>query len=369
MARLFDYLAWRGDLDFSASPFNPVDNIILSQLAYLTLDGIVSSPDRNEKISIESAVNIYNEKEKKPGFKLSSFFKEDHELIRTLGASKRFGNCMLLGYVNHIDTEREIQFSAVCIQIDNENAFVAYRGTDVNIVGWKEDFNMCFKEVIPSQTEAVEYLEKMAPLIKGELYVGGHSKGGNLAIYACANCDENISKRIKNIYCNDAPGFNEKFLSSEGFNKIKDKILFYVPQSSIIGMFMDHAAETTVIKSSEEGLMQHNLYSWEVTYNNLVHAEKSTAGSQFVSKTLREWLEKLDNNKREQFIESLYNILIMANVQSIAELETSWLQITGRVLKSLSSVEESKRKMMNETIKELFRTAGRNIESLIKQEK
>jgi len=367
MACLFDYITWRGDLCFSDSPFNPVDNIIFSQLSYLTLDGIVPGPEEKKGISIALAVRIYNEKLKDPEFKQSSIFKEDSDLIRALGASRRFGNCQLFGYVNHVDTNREVQFSAVCVYTSDGHCFVAYRGTDSSIVGWKEDFNMCFKEVIPSQLEAVTYLEKMAPKIKGHLRIGGHSKGGNLAIYASSHCGKKITRRITNIYCNDAPGFHEKVLSGEGYKAIKDKILFFVPQASIIGMFLEHGSKYTVIKSSESGIMQHNLYSWEVTYCDLVRAEKSTAGSRFINNTLKEWLKNIDNDKREQFIDSLYYILNAADVKTVTELENAWFSTAGRVLKTLGTVEESKRKLIKQTIKELFNSAGRNIDTLLKE--
>jgi hypothetical protein len=368
MACLFDYIKWRGDLDFNVSPFNPVDNIIFSQLAYLTLDGIVPGPEDEEGISIALAVRVYNEKSSRPGFKLSSIFKEDHDLIRALGASRRFGNCQLFGYVNHVDEDREIQFSAVCIYTSDDHCFVAYRGTDSSIIGWKEDFNMCFKDVIPSQLEAADYLEKMAPQINGSMRVGGHSKGGNLAIYAASNCGNNIQKRITKIYSNDAPGFNKKFIYSDGFNAVKDKISFYVPQSSIIGMLMEHGTDYTVIKSNENGIMQHNLYSWDVSYNDLVRAGKSTVGSKFINNTLREWLANLDNGEREDFIEAIYYILNAADIKSISELDTSWLSVVSRVFKSLNTVEESKRKMIRQTLKELIRSAGNNIDTLLKQE-
>ena len=285
MANLFDYISWRGDLDFSHSPFNSIDNIIFSQLSYLTLDGIVPGPEEKNGISIALAVRIFNEKLKQPDFKLTSVFKEDPDLIRALGASKRFGNCQLFGYVHEVDADREIQFSALCVYTSARHCFVVFRGTDTSIVGWKEDFNMCFKEVIPSQLEAVKYLEKMAPVIKGQFRIGGHSKGGNLAVYAASMCKKKIQKRITDIYCNDAPGFNNKFLGNPGYAAVKDRIHTYVPQSSIIGMFMEHGGKYTIIKSSESGLMQHSLYSWEVTYKDLIRAEKSTAGSKFINKT------------------------------------------------------------------------------------
>jgi hypothetical protein len=368
MACLFDYIKWRGDLDFIVSPFNPVDNIIFSQLAYLTLDGIVPEPEDKEGISIDLALRVYNEKSSQPGFKLSSIFKEDHDLIEALGSSKRFGNCQLFGYVNHVDEDCELQFSAVCIYTSDEHCFVAYRGTDSSILGWKEDFNMCFLDVIPSQLEAVEYLEKMAPMIDGSMRIGGHSKGGNLAIFAASKCGDKIQKRITSIYSNDAPGFNKEFICSNGFNAIKNKIKSFVPQSSIIGMFMEHGSDYTVIKSNESGFMQHNLYSWDVAYNDLIHVEKSTVTSKFINNTLREWISNLDNEKREDFIEATYHILNSADIKSVSDLDTSWLSVVSRVFRSLNNVEESKRKMIRQTLKELIRSAGRNFETFFKQE-
>ena len=354
-------------MDFTVSPFNPVDNIILSQLSYLTLDGIVPGPEDKEGISIALAVRVYDEKIKSPeGLKLSSVFKEDPDLIRTLGASRRFGNCQLFGYVNHIDIKQEIQFSALCVYTGDGHCFVAFRGTDTSLVGWKEDFNMCFKDVIPSQVEAVKYIEKMAPKIEGKLRIGGHSKGGNLAVYGASYCDKKIQKRITEIYNNDAPGFHKKVISGESFASIKDKMHSFVPQSSIIGMFLEHGGSFTVIKSRESGLFQHSLYSWEVTHNDLVHAEKSTIVSRFVNKTLREWFDSLDNKQREQFIEGLYHILSMADVKSISEIENSWFSYAGRVLKSLNNTDENTKKLIRKTIVELFRCAGRNIDTLFK---
>jgi len=354
-------------LDFKTSPFNPVDNLIFSQLSYLTLDGIVPGPDEKSGISIALAVKIYNETMKKSGFKTTSIFKDDPDLIRALAVSRRFGNCQLFGYINYHDIAREIQFSALCVYTSDDHCFIAFRGTDTTLVGWKEDFNMCFREVIPSQIEAVNYLEKMAPLINGHLRIGGHSKGGNLAIYASSQCSKRIQKRITDVYSNDSPGFNEKFISGEGFDAVKNRIHAYVPQSSIIGMLLEQGYSSTVIKSGENGLLQHNLYSWEVTHNDLVLAEKSTVSSRFINKTLREWLDSLDNEHREEFIESLYHILFTADVKSLQDLESSWFSAAGRVFTSLSHTDETKRKLIRKTLRELFVCAGRNLETLIKK--
>jgi len=366
MANMFDYLSWRGDLDFNASPFNAIDNIILSQLSYFTLDGIVPTVQDKGSISVALAVRIFNEKSKEPGFKLSSQFKEDPDLIRALGASKRFGNCELFGFVNHIDNDIEVQFSAFCISTNDGHAFMVFRGTDSSLVGWKEDFNMCFMDVIPSQILAVEYVEKMAPLVKGKLRIGGHSKGGNLAIYASSHCKKKIQKRISEIYSNDAPGFSEKEIQSPGFLAVKDKIKSFVPQSSIIGMLMRNGWKNKIIQSSQNGLMQHCLYSWDVSYNDFIYTDKVTPVSQIINKTIHDWFIKYDNSKREHFIEALYHLLNAAELKSTTDFEHSWFSVTGRILKSLNEVDEPTKKIIKDTLGELFLSIGKNIEPFMK---
>jgi len=366
MANILDYLKWRGDLDFSSVPFNPVDNVIFCQLSYLTLDGIVPGIENKDGISIDLAVEIYNEKlQKQSGSLSSSVFKYDPEFINALGASKRFGKCRLFCHVNQIDTKHEKQFSAISIHIDNNRHFIAFRGTDTSIVGWKEDLNMSFQKEIPSQKEAVKYLEKIASMTKGHLYIGGHSKGGNLAIYAASFCHERIKKRIINIYNNDGPGFHESVIKNTGFEEIREKIYCYVPQSSIVGMFLEHNSDYTIIKSSQSGIMQHDLYSWDVTHNDLIYIDKVTISSQYVNRTIREWLSRLDNEQRRQFIEAVYQILNATGAKTIYDIELSWIRSAYRMLKSYSNINQNTKKLIWKTIIELFRCAGDNFKSLL----
>jgi len=370
MANLFDYLKWRGDLEFRKSPLNPVDSVILCQLSYLPLDGIVPAPGDKNGISVSLAANMLNEKlQNDSDFKSRLMYKDDPQLLSALASSNRFGKCHLFGYVNHIDTDREVQFSAVCVHTNNGRCFIAFRGTDFTFVGWKEDFNMSFKEVIPAQIEAVNYLERMASVIKGPLQLGGHSKGGNLAVYAAANCQRKIQKRITEIYSNDAPGFHKNVIASEGFAAIKDRVRSFVPQDSVVGMLLEHGCDYTVIKSSQVGLLQHDLYSWEMTHNNMVQLDNVTLGSRFVDKTVRDWIDSLDKEHREQFFEALYSILSASEAKSIPELESTWLKAMGRIIKSLSSIDEPTRNIINKTLGELFNAARRNIDTLLKPEK
>jgi len=368
---MFDYIAWRGDISFTQSPFNPVDNIIFSQLSYLPLDGIVPGPDEKEKISLNLAAKTLTEKlqNSAPESKPLVMYKDDPALINAAGASTRFGNCRLFGYINHVDPDREVQISALCIHIGDDSCFVVFRGTDLSFVGWKEDANMCFKDVIPAQLEAVKYLEKIAGMINGPLRIGGHSKGGNLAVYAASNCSREIQQRITEIYSNDAPGFNKNVIASEGYAAIRDRIRSFVPQSSVVGMVFEQGCDSTVIKSSQIGILQHDLYSWEVTHDSMVYVDEVDIGSRFVDKTLKDWIGSLDNDHREQFFEALYAILNASEVKSLHELEKTWFKAVGRMLKSLGNIDGSTRRLVRKTLRDLFRFATLNIDTLLKSDK
>jgi len=389
MSTIFDYLTWRGDIDFSRSPFNLVDNIVLCQIAYLPFDGIVPGPDERTDISVKDAVHILYQKmqDKDERAKLPYINKEDSALISALRNASRFGNCRLRGYVNTIDTGKEIQFSALCINTGDGSHFIAYRGTDVTFVGWKEDFNMSFSKVVPAQLAAADYLVKMAkkikrpflkgpllkrpllkiPLLKGPLRIGGHSKGGNLAVYAASQCGKKIQRRITAVYSNDAPGFHESVIASEGFAAIRERIHTFIPQSSVVGMLFEHGTAYKVVKSSVNGLLQHELYTWEVAPNDMVYVDDITQGSRFVNKTLKDWIATLDNTRREQFIEALYNILRASRAKTVPEFERSWLQSTARMLQSLGDIGEPTRNIIKTALAALFHSARNNLVLLQKK--
>ena len=354
-------------MSFTQSPFNPVDNIIFSEFAYLPLDGIVPGPDADGSVTLSRAAEIFDEKLRNDtGIEQAIIFKEDPALLRAMGSSRRFGDCRLYGYVNLIDTEREIQFAAVCADTGDDSCFIVYRGTDLTLIGWKEDFSMCFNEVVPAQLEAVHYLEKMAQRTKGALRAGGHSKGGNLAIYAASQCGATTQQRITDVYSNDAPGFHEKVIASSGFAQIRDRIHSFIPQESVIGLLLEHGNDHRVIKSAQAGLRQHELHSWEVTHNDMVRLDSVTQGSLFVNKTLREWIGALDIVHREQFFEALYTILSASQAKSFPELGSLWFRNAGLILKSLGNIDDSTRILIRKTLAALISSARRNIDTLLK---
>lgn len=207
MSNIFDYLEWRGDLSIKVDKFNEIDNLILSRLSYFPFDGLFES---NEEIELKEVYERY----KKLGTTGRILQKEDIDLFPLLAKSNRFGDLKLTRYTNKLDLIKEKQFSAITILLPDEIIYVSYRGTDNTVVGWKKDFNMSFSELVPSQTDAVEYLENVAKAYNKKLLVGGYSKGGNLAVYVGTFCKKEIQNNIIKIYNNDGSGFVDKVLNT-----------------------------------------------------------------------------------------------------------------------------------------------------------
>ncbi len=367
MATVFDYINWRGDLTFQQVPFNPVDNLILARISYLPFEGIVPGPDSKKSVTISEAADEFELLSRRPGSQLSSavILKEDPRLLSVLGESKRFGSLRLARYVNNIDISEEKQFSVLTIFGGKIPPYISFRGTDLTIVGWKEDFNMSFLSAVPSQLEAVAYLEKIARVFRGPLRIGGHSKGGNLAVYASAFCNHHVQKRIMEVYNNDGPGFSNEVINKKSFQGVAERIHTFIPQSSIIGMLFEHEEKYTVVQSTQKGLMQHDLFSWQVVHNDVVRLDEITNNSKFVDKTMKDWLNSLDPEQRKELVNHLYDILTSTHANTLQELTSQWLKNTGTMIKTINNADETTRKNLSEIFSILAKAARNNINYIL----
>jgi hypothetical protein len=371
MANIFDYLHWRGDLSFQAAPFNPVDNIILSIISYYPFDGIVGPPADKGFVTLEAAIGKCLAALKKNPLLLNMhyIFKDDQEkLLLFLRRAERYRHLRLCAFINHVDEKRETQFAAVTFLPEaGFPAYISFRGTDNSLVGWKEDFNMIFRAAIPAQKAAVDYMETAATRFRGRFTVGGHSKGGNLAVYAAAFCNKRTGKRINRIYNNDGPGFNKKIINSDEYNAVLPLIDFYIPQDSIIGLLFEHGKAYKVVQSEAEGisLMQHNPFSWCVTHDDVFTLESVTIKSQFINKTLMEWLDSMEHERRQQFITAMYDLLNSTNAKSIPDLTADWLSNIQIIIKSLNTFDKQTRAMLSKTFASLFKIATNNLPRLL----
>lgn len=352
MSNIFDYMLWR-DIPLTQTEFNEIDNLILARLSYFPLDGLIN---QNEIITIKESYERYE----KLGTTGRILQKEDIDLYPVLANSKRFGNLYISDFINKIDPEKEKQFSAITIHMPNNSIYVAYRGTDNTIVGWKEDLNMCFSDIVPSQIDAANYLNNIASKYSSAIRVGGHSKGGNLAIYAAAFCRPDVQDRIINVYNNDGPGFSEKIVEKQEYTNILNKIHTYMPQTSIIGRLLNHKEDITILKSTQTGIMQHDLYSWQVLGDKFVRAE-FTNSSEFIDKTISNWLKEVEQTQREMFIDTLFEILNTTQAETLSEISDKLFTNAKIMVKSYQKLDSESKKMINATLNVLLKVGRENI--------
>ena len=352
MPNIFDYLKWR-DLKLEKVEFTEVDNLILSRLAYFPLDNAV----RDKEITVKEAYEKYLTVKHKGRI----LQVEDSQLFPLLANSIRFGKLKLTEYINKIDLNNEEQFSAVTILMPNDMMYVSYRGTDNTIVGWKEDLNMSFKELVPAQTTAKNYLNKIAEKYKDkQIIVGGHSKGGNLAVYAAAYCEPKIQERIIKVYNNDGPGFCDKVVNSEEYNRILNKVHTYIPKSSIIGRLLNHKEEKTILESTETGIMQHDLYTWQLIGGKFIKAEL-TNSSEFIDKTLTDLLLNVSVEQRSLCIDVLFNVLNATKAETLSEINENKFSNIMTMIRTYKNLDEENKEIVTKVLNILLKIGRNNI--------
>lgn len=316
MEDLFDYLRWRGDLSFSQVPPGPVDALIFSTLSYLSFGGSVAErPDI--PVSLKDASDEFF---RLPDQSSRYRVKTDLSLLMAASETKRFGETMLMQYRDILIPEEDTQFAAITFLLDNSTGFIAFRGTDYSLVGWKEDFNMTFQKSIPAQRLAVQYTQEIAMRYPMPLYLGGHSKGGNLAVFASVKCFPAIRSRIRAVYNHDGPGFTDFVMKDPAYLEMVPRIQTIIPQSSVIGMLLEHEEPYTVIKSKQIGLLQHDPYSWMLEGPDFVPMEEVTEDSKFLDMTIKAWLAGMSIEQRNEIVDAVFDLLSTGGASSVFDI-------------------------------------------------
>ena len=341
MANILDYLDWRGDLTLAERGFNEVDNLLMAELCFLDFSGIVPA-DFSASVSLPEAMQKYDAA--RPQETMGVLVPEQiPELGHKMAASRRFSDLTLCAYVSRTDEETQTQFSALTALLSDKTAYIAFRGTDDTIVGWKEDFNMAFTCPVPAQRLAARYAASAMLRFPGEFLLGGHSKGGNFAVYAAAFCGDEIQDRIEAVYNYDGPGFDSKVLSEPGYQRICQKIQTFVPQSSVVGMLLGHEEKYTIVHSEQTFLQQHDTYSWEVLQKHFHYLDTVDNSSRFVDYTLKAWLAQMTPAQREQFVDAIYEVMRQTNAHTLHQMNENWLASAASILKSAKNMDEETR--------------------------
>lgn len=325
MPNVFDYLEWRGDLPLADSPVNEVDSLIFCLLSYVDLDGIVPANPRRGRVTIRAAAAEYFFTHESRSVRPLGFFlpADILTLFRRMAKCPRFRDLELVGYVNETSEERGMQFSALTVRLPGEEMFVAFRGTDDTIVGWREDLNLSYMDEVPSQHRAAEYLDQLDLTPDTVLHVGGHSKGGNLAVWGAVHAREEVRRRIHSAYSFDGPGFSEGTIQSEAYRSMAKRIRVYIPDDSLVGLLLEHDEAYTVVQSARRGLFQHDGLSWEVLGGVFLRADSLSPRGIHSDTVVRKHIESMTREERRTLVNMLFGLLEATGAKTLSELHAS----------------------------------------------
>ncbi len=352
MNNIIDYIGSYGHLTFAGKPFNKVDALIMSQFSYLKLEGFVPAVGSDEdNVTIGS---IAKRDDVDLLFIDERYAENNRALFYAMAGSERFRNVGLNHFIDLVSNKWEMQFSALTVYLDGQAAHVVFRGTDETIIGWKEDFNMSFMTPIPSQVKAVDYLHYAAERIRGRFSVGGHSKGGNLAVYSAMKCSPYVRERITDIYSQDGPGFTKETFEGADYDSIKDRIRKYVPRSSIVGMLLQSQEEYRVIEARSVGILQHDPFNWEVSGDDFVYVD-DIAGRYVISdEAVNEWAKRADPEEMKVFVNSLYDLFVAIGVTDLNDFKGNWTSIMQKAKAFTDNMDEDDKKRIREVLRILF---------------
>ena len=359
MSHIVSYIKRQQEKTFLEEPFNEVDALVLSQFIYLKLDGLV--PTTSEKKESVYLYEIANDMDYEKVFRDERYRKDNVELLEAMVDSKRFRR-MRMNYFSDITSVlAETQFTALTVFLEDGPNVVIYRGTDETMVGWKEDFNMSFKEPVTGQSLSALYLQQVSEQFDGKFIVTGHSKGGNFAVYASMNAGDKIQNRIEKVYSFDSPGFRPEILESVDFNKIKDRIIKYLPHSSIFGMLLQSKENYQIVECFSIGVLQHNPYNWQITENEFKKVDKLGRSSLFLNETYNEWLYSLSDEELHAYSEIWYHIMQEANITTMLDFTKEPGKTLTNLIDAIRETDDKTKEMAKELAHGLMEVAKENI--------
>lgn len=351
---VMDYLRWRGDLPLARDGFNEVDNLVLCIISYLNFRRFddLKTTDPTGAVALPDVAARLTEEDEQLGLSELDYIP----LMRLAAETERFRDVRMFGFTHEWDEEKEMQFDAVSYLLPDNTLFVSFMGTDTSLVGWKEDFNMSFLSAVPAQERAAVYSAAMAAACPSrKLRIGGHSKGGNLAAWAAIHIPADLQKqRLLAAYNNDGPGFSHDMVETEAYRRVADKLHTYIPESSIVGVLLEHAEDYAVIDSSNRSIMQHEPMSWNAEGPRFVHLGQRSQMGKLSDDVLRQWIGSMTPQEREQFSDALFEVLSLSGkARTLDDLRAGGLAGGAALLKQYSGAGEKEKKIISEIFRRL----------------
>ena len=348
MGNLITYVQQYEAQTFKDKSLTDIDILVLTEIAYLPFDEIVSSSfEEKAAISLNQLGKEFETiKEKEHENNPFMITEERIQLLDIVSKSQRYKDIKVFGFMNDIDDELTKQFAAVCYQWEEESRWIIFRGTDESLTGWKEDFMMTYSDLIPAQTDAIEYLRKQAELFAGSLNISGHSKGGNLSLYASAMQEEDIQHRIQQIYCWDAPGVHRSILGTEGYQRVVSKAKRYIPQDSIVGLMLESQVPYHIIESQGSGISQHSALMWNIEDDHFVELTELTKKSRLTDQTFKQWTEVVSDEDLKLFFDTFFELIFEMGVETVNDVYYNFRMYMRQFFEKTYQMDTEKREIL-----------------------
>lgn len=352
MPNLLDHAREAGAWSLDERPFDALDALIASQLVYMPLEGFWHADTR---CTLREAAAFLETEVDPEG--LDIFQKKRYALFVECGFQPRYAQWELSGYVNDVDIQREMQFCACCYDLPDGQRCVAFRGTDITVAGWKEDLNMALMTV-PSQRAAADYTQRAAAETLGGLCLTGHSKGGNLAVYAAANVPLQAQKRIRRVYSFDGPGLDEEAMESEGYRRVAARVESYIPQSSVVGLLLSYHPAYTVVRSTALGLLQHDAMTWQIRDGAFVSLEEVDMNARVAEEAIHTWLSRMSHEERRRLVSAIGQVVSAARADLVTDMLSDWKQSAARMHRAFRALPDGEKSFVLSQWKALLSTGA-----------
>ncbi len=366
MANIINYLATNFKT-FEEMPFSPVDSLVLSEFCMVELNEILADmPDAAIEANPNKRYFLPWKKKNGADFKFTDAMRAEHyhamfkgfttqgckDNLLGLAASPRFRDMTIHSYRSILDHQSHIQFAATTFIYKDQFAFIGFRGTDTSIAGWREDFDMSASFPVPAQDEALHFLKQTVthlPKKIKNIYVGGHSKGANLAVYASIFAPPAIQQRITRVFDHDGPGFRDGCIPMD--SPIIARIHKTVPHDSIIGVIMHSPSPYHAIQSTEKGLMQHDPFSWVIADNDFSYIDDISEGCQLFGKVTRRIIKTESQEELQALVDLLFSVLDATGVDMIPEITSDWKKTIPLMVQAASSTNKEQRDIAVHAVK------------------
>ena len=348
MSSLDNYIKNYGTILFEESSINDVDNVIFSCLAYINFEDILDEKDITMLKAYKKYKNKYSSKEIA---KFSYSLKKGCYLFMNIATTPRFKDVIISNYVKILDNTK--QFCAVTFKLPDNSIYIAYEGTDDSIIGWKEDFETSYMFPVPSQILAVKYLNDAIKRSNHNVYVGGHSKGGNLAMTAAMYCKSYIKRRIKKVYNNDGPGFRDEEYNSLEYKIMAKKLRKFVPEDSMVGMILKNDENYITVHSNAHAFYQHYPFTWECYGAFFLKSTRSKMSEKFEDR-IEKWLNNFNDKQREEFFESFFGVMEKSSITCLKELREFKFDRVLTLIKTSKNLDKDTKKMLINAFKDFI---------------